>query len=217
MEGSYAPENAWEYDIIRSDNWDVIEEYGAEGWELINVYPIARNVQWPRLANAAVEVRTSKKNVANLYLIALALIAVPVLFFTFWSPSPRRDEIPISVLVADVWAGEVTRIVAREDTNTLVAYYGDGRVQSAVKEPDGTIQAYFLNANVPDESMPQIVVERASSLGSWLSLAFYVALTASFLWLALKNFRIAEQYTKNLETAFIFKRRKSQSGVAQRG
>lgn len=162
----------WEYLTVRSDDPETIQQYGEEGWELVSAFPIANNPAFP--AKKSVAARPGMTAARNSIIGIVLVLSFFVCFFTVTMRGSAGNEIPISQAVADIRAGRVTEIVVREDSNKIYVLYGPGgEVKTAIKEPDGTIQSYLLEAGVTPSQVPSIRVESASSWGQYLSILGY--------------------------------------------
>ncbi|HEX8597121.1 MAG TPA: ATP-dependent metallopeptidase FtsH/Yme1/Tma family protein [Chloroflexia bacterium] len=179
----------WEYTEVQvRDPLSAIRQYREQGWELVNAVSVPMTPAAPAkplLPRACLPL-----------LIAVGVIMLFVLFFTFLGGRPREEDIPISEIVQDIRSGRVAAIVRREESNRLTLYYGDPnstdtQVVTSIKEPESSLLEYLVGAGIPQETLDdlKIEVQPTSSLGNYLGLAgfclpaiFFVATVAWAGW-----------------------------------
>jgi cell division protease FtsH len=117
---------------------------------------------------------TDNKWLRNSFVWVIIMVAMLVLFFTFVQRGTQPTEIPISQVVADAKAGIVTEITVREENTNITVCYGPcktGEQKTATREPGNTtMREYLTNAGVPEDKMPKINVEKASSWGQYIGI-----------------------------------------------
>jgi cell division protease FtsH len=117
---------------------------------------------------------TDNKWLRNSFVWVIIMVAMLVLFFTFVQRGAQPTEIPISQVVADAKAGIVTEITVREESTNITVCYGPcktGEQKTATREPGNTtMREYLTNAGVPEDKMPKINVEKASSWGQYIGI-----------------------------------------------
>ncbi|HYP39746.1 MAG TPA: ATP-dependent zinc metalloprotease FtsH [Chloroflexia bacterium] len=117
---------------------------------------------------------TDNKWLRNSFVWVIIMVAMLVLFFTFVQRGAQPTEIPISQVVADAKAGAITEITVREENTNITVCYGPcktGEQKTATREPGNTtMREYLTNAGVPEDKMPKINVEKASSWGQYIGI-----------------------------------------------
>jgi len=117
---------------------------------------------------------TDNKWLRNSFVWVIIMVAMLVLFFTFVGQRSNTTQIPISQVAADAKAGLVTEIVGHEENNDVTACYGPcdkGQTKTSVKESgNDSLQAYLLQAGVPQDKMPKITIEKAAQWGNYVGL-----------------------------------------------
>ncbi|HYO48250.1 MAG TPA: ATP-dependent metallopeptidase FtsH/Yme1/Tma family protein, partial [Chloroflexia bacterium] len=117
---------------------------------------------------------TDNKWLRNSFVWVIIMVAMLVLFFTFVQRGAQPTEIPISQVVADAKAGAITEITVREESTNITVCYGPcktGEQKTATREPGNTtMREYLKSAGVPDDKMPKITVEKASSWGQYIGI-----------------------------------------------
>ncbi|MEA2573452.1 MAG: cell division protease FtsH [Chloroflexia bacterium] len=133
---------------------------------------------------------TDNKWLRNSFVWVIIMVAMLVLFFTFLGNRNTSQEISISKVVEEVKAGNIAKIVTHEDSyNITLCADADCKqpTRTAQKEPDGTLQDYLLKAGVPQEKLPEITVEKSSSLGNYLGILGFLlptlVLVAAFVFM----------------------------------
>ena len=208
---SMNPTVAYEYTVIHSSDWDIIQSYTEEGWELVSAVP-SNGPQRPQPPTEQRK-RLLRPGIRNAYLIVFAVIALLVLLFTFVG-RPPANEIPISQLMADVRDGKVTRIVILEESNTIRACYGEcrpGDWKRSQREPEISLSESFDMVNIAPENLPQIEVERAPTWGNYLGLlgvCLPTLLLAAMLFYVTRLPNLLRRSPETSIVAFIFRRSK---------
>ncbi|MEA2574271.1 MAG: hypothetical protein QOH93_1569 [Chloroflexia bacterium] len=195
----------WEYiEVQVTDPAPTIRRHRKKGWDLVDVVAVPITPAAPNKPNRS---RRAWLPLA----IVVGLILLLVFFFTLLGTLSRSQDITLSKLVQDTRAGRVTLIVASEDSNTLTIYYGDPSsrdtpVANTVKEPGSTIQDYLLKAGVSVEKLPEIEVQRSSSLGSYLGIVGFclppIVFVAVVAWVGWRFLSRQQQWS----TLLIFRR-----------
>ena len=202
---------AYEYTVVHSPDWDVIQRYTSDGWELVSALPSNQlsDSQHPPESRK----RLIRPGIRNAYLIVFGVIAMLVLLFTFVGRSPA-NEIPISQLLTDVRDGKVSRIILQEENSTVQACYGECRSSDwrrSLKEPEISLAESFDLAGVPPENLPIIEVERAPTWGNYLGLLGFclpTLLLAAMLFYVTRLPKLLRRPHEASMVAFIFRRPK---------
>ncbi|HEY0070599.1 MAG TPA: ATP-dependent zinc metalloprotease FtsH [Chloroflexia bacterium] len=133
---------------------------------------------------------TDNKWLRNSFVWVIIMVAMLVLFFTFLGNRNTSQEISISQVVEEAKAGNIAKIITHED-NYSITLCSDldckQPTRTAQKEPDGNLRDYLRNAGVPPEKIPQIMVEKSSSLGGYLGILGFLlptlVLVAAFVFM----------------------------------
>ena len=112
---------------------------------------------------------TDNKWLRNSFVWVIIMVAMLVLFFTFLGNRNPSQEISISKVVEEAKAGNIAKIVTHEDSYSITLCSDldcKQPTRTSQKEPDGNLRKYLQDAGVPNEKMPEITVEKSSSLGN---------------------------------------------------
>ena len=205
LQNSGTPE--WEYTEVQvTDPVAAIRLYRAEGWDLVSAVPVPGTP-------ASTGTRLGLPRACLPLAVAVGLIMLFVLFFTFLGGRSRAQDIPISQLVRDIQVGRVTSIVRHEDSDNLTVFYGDPArsdtpVATSIKEPESGLVEYLIAAGVPQDSLTNLIVEvePSSSLGNYLGIAGFCFPPIFFIAIALwVGWRLSSR-TQQWLTLVIFRR-----------
>ncbi|HVF99897.1 MAG TPA: hypothetical protein VND68_08675 [Chloroflexia bacterium] len=197
----------WEHTEIQvTDPVAAIRQYRAEGWELVSAVPVPGTPTSPG-------VRSGLPRACLPLAVAVGLIMLFLLFFTFLGGRARGQHIPISQLAQDIRSGRVTAIVRHEDSNNLTIFYGDPSrsdtpVATSIKEPETGLVEYLVAEGVPPDILTNLMieVEPSSSLGNYLGIAGFCFPPIFFIAIALwVGWRLSSR-TQQWLTLVIFRR-----------
>src|SRR5437867_7138119 len=113
---------------------------------------------------------TDNKWLRNSFVWVIIMVAMLVLFFTFVQQRTPNEPIPISKVADAAKAGELVKIVAHEESNDITVYYKNNTVKTSVKEGNTDVQKYLLDRGVPQDKLPEIVVEKAPTWGNYVGI-----------------------------------------------
>ncbi len=124
------------------------------------------NKQTPNSNNPA----TDPNNMKWIVLIGLSIVAGILFFVILPSLASTRDQIPLTDLAAQIKAGQVDKIIIRNDVEVIIQYK-NGKVAATTKEGTGFLgeQLAALGVTPAQYSAVQTTNEASNQVGGLLS------------------------------------------------
>jgi len=156
------------------------------------------NKQTPNSNNPA----TDPNNMKWIVLIGLSIVAGILFFVILPSLASTRDQIPLTDLAAQIKAGQVDKIIIRNDVEVIIQYK-NGKVAATTKEGTGFLgeQLAALGVTPAQYSAVQTTNEASNQVGGLLSFTVFtlvpMLIIGWFLWRMMRSMRSGQDQALN--------------------